>query len=99
MEEQLKLTQDILSKFAISGSPPVVIETEDASLGSAKIASSSRGGVNLGLGGGVGTKFNPDIVPSNPNATDYEKAQDSISVKVKKIIFDSPPPPLSRYCK
>jgi len=84
LEEQLKAAQTILLKFAVPGSPPIVIVTEDASLGAAKIASSSQGSANVGLGGGVGTKFNPDIVPSNPNATDYEKAQDSLSVKVKQ---------------
>ena len=85
MDGQLKSAQETLNKFAVPDSEPVVVNTKDAALGASKVTLGKGKNADV-KAGGVGVKLNQSMFLNNQNGTsDYERAQNSLSIKVSLI--------------
>ena len=64
-------------------SEPIVIELKDATLGASKLTFGNEKNADV-KAGGVGAKFNQSMFMNDQNfSSEYERAQSSLSVKVK----------------
>jgi hypothetical protein len=76
--------QDVLSELAVAGGEQVSINTEGLSMGVGKTQlTSEKAGFSAG---NVGMSFNSSMF-SDPNMSDVDKEQSSMSVKVREGIF------------